>query len=320
MEFFTLGEHGPRVSRVVLGGHEYLADGRSRGFNEDFARSVTPGAIVEGFGGPKRLRIVEAALELGINCFDVTIDSEKDALGRNLKELTLPFDIFVQTRPEGMVYSYDPANRKMLDLALLRDEVLRIIKLLRRDRIDILNFGILQDALDSEPEFLDRLGANIAALKQEGLIGYAAADSFSGPYTYAAMIASGAFDSININYNVAEDWPRDTAIPTAKAADCAVLVREALIKGELFRITRGLDAAATGKLARGAIKWAAATEGVDGIILGAASLQQLHENADAVLNPAATEDEQAILAQTMGLRAFQDLRNEKNRLADGGRK
>lgn len=320
MEFFTLGEHGPRVSRVVLGGHEYLADGRSRGFNEDFARSVTPGAIVEGFGGPKRLRIVEAALELGINCFDVTIDSEKDALGRNLKELAPPFDVFVQTRPEGMVYSYDPANRKMLDLALLRDEVLRIIKLLRRDRIDILNFGILQDALDSDAAFLDRLGANIAALKQEGLIGYAAADSFSGPRIYAAMIASGAFDSININYNIAEDWPRDTAIPAAKAADCAVLVREALIKGELFRVARGLNAAATGNLARGAIKWAVATEGVDGIILGAASLQQLHENADAVLNPAATEDEQAILAQTMGLRAFQDLQNDKNRVADGGRK
>ena len=152
------------------------------------------------------------------------------------------------------------------------------------------------------------------------MIGYAAADSFSGPYTYAAMIGSGAFDSININYNVAEDWPRETAVPAANAADCAVLVREALIKGELFRVASGLNAAATGNLARGAIKWAAATEGVDGIILGAASLQQLNENADAVLNPVATEDEQAILTQTMGLRAFHDLQNEKNRIADGGRK
>ena len=317
MEFFTLGEHGPQLSRVVLGGHEYLQDGRSRGFNEDFARSVTPGAIIEGFGGPQRLGIVEAALELGINCFDVTIDSEKDALGRNLKALAPGVDVFVQTRPEGMVYSYDPANRKMLDLALLREEVLRIIKLLRRDRIDILNFGILQDALDTDPAFLDRLGANIAALKQEGLIGYAAADSFSGPGTYAAMIASGAFDTINVNYNVAEDWPRDTAIPAAKAADCSVFVREALIKGELFRAAGRLDAAATANLARGAIKWAAATDGVDGTILGAASIAQLRENVAAVLNPVPTDDERAILERTKELQAFQDLKNEKNRLASG---
>lgn len=319
MEFFSLGAQGPRVSRVVLGGHEYLPDGRSRGFNEDFVRSVTPGAIIEGFGGPERLRIVEAALELGINCFDVTIDSEKDALGRNLRELAPPFDVFVQTRPEGMVYSYDPANRKMLDLALLRDEVLRIAKLLRRDRIDILNFGILQDALDSDSEFLDRLGFNIAALKQEGLIGYAAADSFSGPRTYAAMIASGAFDSININYNVAEDWPCDTAIPAAKVSGCAVFAREALVKGALFRVMDRLDTVATGHLARGAIKWVAATEGVDGIILGADSVEQLRENTAAVFTPVASDEERAILEQAEGLQAFQDLKSEKNRLAGGDR-
>ena len=318
MEFFELRDDGPRLSRVILGGHEYLQDGRSRGFNENFAQAITPGAIVDGFGGPARQRIVAAALDLGINCFDVTIDSEKEALGRNLRDLAPPFDVFVQTRPEGMVYSYDPGNRRMLDLALLRDEVLRIVKLLGRDRIDILNFGILQDALDGDPEFLARLGFNIAALKREGLIGYAAADSFSGPHTSAAMIASGAFDTVNINFNIAEDWPRDTAIPAAKAADCAVVVREALIKGDLFRLAGDLDVAATASLARGAIKWVAGTAGVDGVILGAASVAQLRESADAALKPNPTEDEQMTLDRTRQRPAFQDLQHEKNRLGDGG--
>ena len=286
MEFFELRDDGPRLSRVILGGHEYLQDGRSRGFN--FAQAITPGAIVDGFGGPARQRIVAAALDLGINCFDVTIDSEKEALGRNLRDLAPPFDVFVQTRPEGMVYSYDPGNRRMLDLALLRDEVLRIVKLLGRDRIDILNFG------------------------------YAAADSFSGPHTYAAMIASGAFDTVNINFNIAEDWPRDTAIPAAKAADCAVVVREALIKGDLFRLAGDLDVAATASLARGAIKWVAGTAGVDGVILGAASVAQLRESADAALKPNPTEDEQMTLDRTRQRPAFQDLQHEKNRLGDGG--
>ena len=45
MEFFVLGDDGPRISRVILGGHEYLPDGRSRGFNENFTEAITPGAI-----------------------------------------------------------------------------------------------------------------------------------------------------------------------------------------------------------------------------------------------------------------------------------
>ena len=53
---------------------------------------------------------VHAALGAGINFFDATQDSEKEALGRNLKEIPPPYEIYVQTRPEGMVYSYDPFN------------------------------------------------------------------------------------------------------------------------------------------------------------------------------------------------------------------
>ena len=166
MEYFRLDPSGPQVSRVILGGHEYLPDGRSRGFNEDFDRAIRPGVVMDGFGGPERLAVLEAALDLGITCFDVTIDSEKEALGRNLRHLSPSFDVFVQTRPEGMVYGYDPGNRKMADRTLLRDEVIRILKLMGRERIDILNFGILRNAIDADPTFLDRLGENIAALKQ----------------------------------------------------------------------------------------------------------------------------------------------------------
>jgi hypothetical protein len=36
-----------------------------------------------------------------INFFDVTQDSEKEAPGRNLKEILPPYDIYIQTRPEG---------------------------------------------------------------------------------------------------------------------------------------------------------------------------------------------------------------------------
>lgn len=45
MEYVNLGKTGLKVSRIAMGGHEYLQDGRSRGFNEDREKSLTPGAL-----------------------------------------------------------------------------------------------------------------------------------------------------------------------------------------------------------------------------------------------------------------------------------
>ena len=134
MEFYQVGNSGVRLSRIALGGHEYLPNGNSRGFNEDFQKAITPGYIFPGFGGEKRKALVKAAYDAGVNFFDVTHDSEKEALGRNLTEMPPPYPVYVQTRGELMNYSYDPGNQKMTDLGLLRAEVQRILKLMRRER------------------------------------------------------------------------------------------------------------------------------------------------------------------------------------------
>lgn len=55
-----------------------------------------------------------------------------------MKQLPPPYDVVIQTRPEGMVYTYDKNNTKMADLILLRNEAQRILKLLQRETIDFL--------------------------------------------------------------------------------------------------------------------------------------------------------------------------------------
>ena len=55
------GRTGITLSALALGGHEYLADGRSRGFNEDMALAVTPGQVGSGYGGPKRREVLATA-------------------------------------------------------------------------------------------------------------------------------------------------------------------------------------------------------------------------------------------------------------------
>jgi len=304
MDHVRIGGSDIRISRFVLGGHEYLPDGRSRGFNENFARATTSGYLFPGFGGDQRKSVLRAAYELGINTFDVTLDSEKEALGRNLADLPPPYEVYVQTRPEGMVYGYDPGNRRMLDLALLRAEVIRILGLLRRERIDFLNLGILKAALDGDPQFLARLRANVEALRREGLIRMACADTFSGEPTYLAQIDSGAFDLLNVNFNLADDGARHAVFPAARRRGLSVVVREAYVKGQWFRLGHAAGILDDELLARAAMKWVLSQPHVDAVIIGAGTPAQLQTAAEALADPILSPLEDAACAQVCASEEF----------------
>lgn len=298
-----LGQTGLRLSALALGGHEYLPDGRSRGFNEDMRLATSPGHIAQGYGGPKRKQVLATAYDLGINIFDVTIDSEKEALGRNLRELPPPYEAYVQTRPEGMCYSYDPNNRKLLDYALLRAEVQRGLKLLGRETLDLFNVGLLAWSIDADPDYLAKLAHNLGALKQEGLIRCAVADSFSGERLYLAMVASGAFDAVNVDLNLADACGLARVVPAARAARMGVIAREAFFKGELFRIGAACGIEDRSLLARVAMKWLA-QQRPDCVIVGVDDAGQLAANAAAFESPLFTDDERAALERLRAAPGF----------------
>jgi len=290
MHRHELGRTGLHLTALALGGHEYLPDGRSRGFNEDMRLAISPGHIGQGYGGPKRRQVLGAAYDLGINVFDVTIDSEKEALGRNLREMPPPYEVFIQTRPEGMCYSYDPNNRKLLDYALLRSEVQRGLTLLGRETLDFLNVGLLAWSIDSDPDYLAKLAHNLGALKQEGLIRCAVADSFSGERLYLAMLASDAFDAVNIDLNLGDALGLRRAIPAARGNRLGVIAREAFFKGELFHIGAACGIDDRSLLARVAIKWVAQQQ-PDCVIAGVDNAGQLIANAAALESPSFSEEE-----------------------------
>lgn len=317
MEYAKVGRTDIRISRLVLGGHEYLPDGRSRGFNERFEDAITPGKIFPGFGGEKRRAVLRAAYDLGINAFDVTMDTEKEALGRCLAELPPPYEVYVQTRPEGMVYGYDPGNRKMADRGLLRAEVVRILGLLRRDRIDLLNLGILRDAIAADPEFLARLADNVSSLKGEGLIRAACADTFSGEATYLAQIATGAFDVLNVNFNLADDRARDAVLPAARRAQMTVIAREVYVKGEWFRLAREAGMGPPETLARAALKWVLAHRDVGAVIVGAGMPAELASAAASLADPIPSAEEEDLRARLVATEGFRALAAAKRAAWDG---
>ena len=318
MDFHQIAGTNVRLSRVALGGHEYLLNGNSRGFNEDFAKAITPGHSFPGFGGEKRKAVLRAAYDFGVNFFDVTLDAEKEALGRNLAEMPPPYEVYVQTRPEAMAYSYDPGNRKMTDLGLLRAEVQRILKILRRERLELLNLGILRTAIDGDPDFVAKLAANIRALQQEGLILFAAADTFSGEATYKAMMESKAFATLNINFNIADHAPDRNVFPFAGQCGMRVVVREAYLKGVLFRLGREAGITDDALLARAAMKWLASRPGIDSVIIGADTAAHFRDNVRAFQSPSLDAAEAAVLDKLRAHPSFITLERQKRDEFSGG--
>lgn len=297
MLYRQIGNTDVEVSVFGLGGHEFLANGKSRGFNEDSKLAVTPGYLFDGFGTDRRKSVLAAAFEHGINLLDATIDSEKEALGRNLQEITPPYEVYIQTRPEGMVYAYDPFNLKMAQYDLLKAEVQRGLKLLRRERLDFLNIAFMATALEHDPEYLDKIADNVTRLKQAGLIRFACADTFSGEATYLREIETGCFDMIYINFNVADACGARKVLPAVHARGMDVFTREAFGKGSLFRMGEDVGLTDRGQLARIALKWQLAQPHVTAVMVGMDNPAQLASNVAVLDDPELTPEDEAIIAQ-----------------------
>lgn len=312
MKYKPLGKTGIDVSMISMGGHEYLPNHKSRGFNEDFEKAITPGYIFPGFGEEGRKNILKASYDLGINFYDVTHDSEKDALGRNFQELPPPYPVYVQTRPEGFVYTYDEFNRKMADYQVLKAEAVRILKLLRRESIDFFNLAFMKSALEHDPEYLAKISYNIEHLKEEGLIRWACADTFSGESTYLKQIATGSFDLVYINFNFADHQGSRRVLKEAGKHNLGVVVREAFMKGALFEMAKEAGIENKTLLAHAAMKWVYSFDEVSTIVYGTGKASHLYDSASILDNLAMSDEEQNLIRLIMQTELFKSYEAKKN--------
>jgi aryl-alcohol dehydrogenase-like predicted oxidoreductase len=298
MHFNEAGNSGVRVSAIGLGGHEFLADGRVKAMGEEFHRAVTPGLIWPGFGGEQRRELLRTAYRAGINLFDLTMDSEKEAFARNLGELPPPHPIYVQTRPEGMVYNNDPSDadkRRLLDYGLLKAEAERACALLGRERMDFYNFGLFPPAVRKHPGYLGELAANVQRLKQDGLIRFACVDTLSGEEISLDMIETGAFDAVFTAFSVVNDAPLQRVIPAARARGMAIFVREAFLKGKLFTLGEAVGIFDRSELARAAVRWIWAQRIATSLVVGVAKPEELQHNLHAADQPDLTSEDNDLL-------------------------
>jgi predicted aldo/keto reductase-like oxidoreductase len=312
MIYRKLGNLDVDISVIAMGGHEYLPSGESRGFNENFELAVQPNYLFEGFGQVARKQVLTAAIENGINFFDVTLDSEKEALGRNLREVVPPYEIYVQTRPEGMAYTYDPYNEKMAKYELLKAEVQRMLKLLRRERIDFLNLPFMQAALDHDPEYLKKISNNIQTLKKEGLIRFACADTFSGEYTYLKQIEAKCFDAVYINFNFGDCRGAAKVLPLAHENGMGVITRETYMKGKLFKMAEEAGITDKSKVASAALKWSLTQDSITTAVYGTGKVKNLLGAIDVLRNLVFDEEDARIIAQIKKTKMFKAFEASKD--------
>jgi len=303
MIYRDYGKTGIQLSLFGLGGHQFNKSG-IKGYNKVFRADFETQFDKNDPDTQNRERIMDRALNLGVNFFDLTVDVEKEAVGYLLKKFKPKNEVYIQTRPEKMCWEYDPGNLKMLDYNTIKSETERILKLLQRETIDIYNLGIMRESVDENPEFLPKLSDNILRLKREGLIRFASADSFSGVSFLKQLIGAGCFDSVFINYNWREPFMISEVVPYALKNEVAVIGRETLMKGFLFGYAEEAGYKDKGFVARLALKWLFSDPFIATGCIGVADVDQMEENIKMVENAQLTEDEKQAIQKICETEGF----------------
>ena len=152
-------------------------------------------------------------------------------------------------------------------------------------------------ALTHDPDYLAKTADNVARLKQEGLIRFACADTFSGEATYLQEIETGCFDAIFINLNFADACSCQKVLPAAHARGMAVFAREAFMKGALFRMGEDAGLMDRNRLAQLALKWTLSQLEVTAVMVGMETPEQLENNLQILDDLTLNGADQTIIAQ-----------------------
>ena len=171
----------------------------------------------------------------------------------------------------------------------------------------------MQSALRHDPEYLDKIKDNVGRLKQEGLIRFACADTFSGEATYLRQIASGIFDVVYINYNFADHAAEDKVFPAASDMQMGVIAREAFMKGQLFKMADQMAFTDRGRLAQIALKWVLRQSAVTTVVVGTNNPAHLETNLAVADNTVLSPSELAVIALMKKSKIYQAYEKSKQR-------
>jgi aryl-alcohol dehydrogenase-like predicted oxidoreductase len=190
MEYRTLGSTGVRVSAISFG-----------------AGPVSQ--LLVGERNPTQRETVRRAIELGVNWFDTAASygdgQSEENLGRALSDLGAHSQVHVATKVRLM-----PNQLRAIGLHV-RESVLTSLRRLRLERIALLQLhNSITTEAEAQPTSLTPAHVMAAGgvleefdrLKQLGLVAHLGLTGLGEPAALEQVIGSGAFDTLQIPYNL----------------------------------------------------------------------------------------------------------------------
>ncbi len=217
MKYRTLGRTGLHVSEISLGGL----------FISRFAAEREAGVAA-----------IHRAVDLGVNLFDTApgyYDSE-EVLGQALASTGGGSEVLISTKLGGRPQPFDPKDKPAL-----RKSVEESLRLLRRDRIDLLLIHEPDrpgqyDWWDDGEGFHGPARELIEELKQEGLVRFSGLGGTT-VYELPRIMATGAFDVVLTAFNYSLLWREAeiVVLPEAERQRMGVMLGSPLQQGALAR-------------------------------------------------------------------------------------
>lgn len=271
MEYLSLGRTGLRVSRLALGTAAFGLE--NYGIQE-------PGKPSQ-LGEDEAVRLVQAAVENGINFFDTArgYGESEAVLGKALDQCASSIIATKVGIPSG-------GSSAALKEAVL-DSIETSLKALRRDVLDVVQVH------NATKDILER-GEVLEVLEQArdaGKLRFIGASVYGEPAALAA-IRSGRIDVLQIALNLLDQRMLAKVLPEAREANVGVVARSAFLKGALTERAKLLPPAlrslaeASNRMREGlgesweslpgaALRFCLSVPGVHSVLVGLRSLPEL---------------------------------------------
>lgn len=215
------GKTGLTVARLGLGGFPFGGVNEAAGWNP-----FTPE------GREAAIATIRYAVEQGIDYFDTAPgygDGNSESIyGEALAPVRAPYTLATKCPWQNV------------GAAEVRASVEASLQRLRRETVDVLQFhgGMFTEA-DARHILENGPLEALTQLRAEGKVRFLGF-SCEEPFTALPLLASGAFDVVQLRYNLLNHQAAEHALPKAKAADVGVAIMRPMTSGILQRILRDI--------------------------------------------------------------------------------
>ncbi|MGJ7911984.1 aldo/keto reductase [Neobacillus sp. LXY-1] len=273
-------------------------------------------------------RIIETALEEGINYFDTAdlydMGENETIVGKALKnvreQVIIATKVGNRWKPDQSGWTWDPSK------TYIKEAVKNSLKRLGTDYIDLyqLHGGTILDPIDEVIEAFEEL-------KTEGFIRYYGISSIR-PNVIREYIAKSGLVSVMMQYSMLDRRPEEKVLPQLHEHGISVVTRGPLAKGllsdkmveklaagkgyldysfeELSEVLPHLKEGVEGvrSFTEVALQYNLANPVVASVVAGASSPEQVRENAKAIKSQPLTNEEVSLIKQVTKANTYQEHR------------